>query len=51
MDDVVYQENMFWPIILGHMCRWKILKLSDFMFSQSEGTSQFVILQGAATCG
>ena len=21
VDDVVYQENMFWSIILGHICR------------------------------
>ena len=23
MDDVAYQENMFWPIILGHICSEK----------------------------
>ena len=51
MDDAVYQVNMFCPISLGHICRWKILKLSDFMFSQSVGTPQFVILQDGATCG
>ena len=38
MDDMVYQENMLSPIILGLICRWKTLKLSDFMFSQSGGT-------------
>ena len=38
MDDVVYQDNMLCPIILDPICRWKILKLSDFMFSQSGGT-------------
>ena len=51
MHDVVYQEKRLCPIILGHICSWKILKLSDFMFSQGEGTSQFVILQGGGTCG
>ena len=29
----------------------KILKLSDFMFLQSGGTLQFVILQRGGTCG
>ena len=38
MDVVVYRETRLCSIILGHMCRWKILKLSDLMFSQSEGT-------------
>ena len=54
MDDVVYQENMLCPIILGHIYSWKIVKLSDFMFLQGRGTPQFVILQGAGTsagCG
>ena len=32
MHDVVYVENRLCPIILGHICSWKILKLSDFMF-------------------
>ena len=45
MDVVVYRENRLCPIILGHMCRWKILKLSDLMFSQSGGTPKFMILQ------
>ena len=51
MDDVVYRENRLCPIILGHMCGWKILKLSDLMFSQSGGTPKFVIFQGGGTCG
>ena len=34
MGDVVYQENMFVPIILLHIYGWKILKLSDFMFDR-----------------
>ena len=38
MHDVVYVENRLCPIILGHICSLKILKLSDFMFSQSRGT-------------
>ena len=38
MDNVLYQENMLCPIILGHICRWKILKLRDFMFLQGRGT-------------
>ena len=36
MGDVVYQENMFVPIILLHIYSWKILKLSDFMFYRVE---------------
>ena len=51
MDDVVYQENMLCPIILGHIYSWKILKLREFMLLQGEGTLQFVILQGGGTCG
>ena len=51
MDDVVYQENRLCPITLGHICSWKILKMSDFMVSQSGGTLQFVILQGGGTGG
>ena len=51
MDDVLYQENMLCQIILGHICRWKILKLSDFMFSQSGGTHHFGIFQGGGTGG
>ena len=50
MHDVVYQENMLCPIILGHICRWKILKMTDFMFLQGGGTPQFVILNGGGTC-
>ena len=49
MHDVVYQENMLCPIILGHICRWKFLKMGDFMFSQGVGIRQFVILQGGGT--
>ena len=49
VDDVVYQENMLCPIILGHIYSWKIVKLSDFMFLQGKGTPQFVILQGGGT--
>ena len=33
MHDVVYVENRLCPIILGHICSLKILKLSYFMFS------------------
>ena len=51
LDDVVYQENRLCLIILGHMCSWKILKLSDFMFSQGGGIPQFVILKGGGTRG
>ena len=50
MDDVVYQENMLCPIILGLICSWKIRKLSDFMLAQGGGTSLFLILQGGRTC-
>ena len=35
---------------LGHIYSWKIVKLSDFMFSQGGGTHQFGILQGGGTC-
>ena len=49
MDDVVYQENGLFPIILDQICSWKIFKESDFMVSQGGGT-QFVILQGGGTC-
>ena len=49
MDDVVYQENRLCPIILGHICRWKFLKMCDFMFLQGAGIPQFVILQGGGT--
>ena len=38
MDDVEYQENKFSPIILGDICSWKIIKISDFMVSQGGGT-------------
>ena len=51
MGDVVYQENMFVPIILLHIYSWKVLKLSDFMFLQGGGTPQFVILQGGEHMG
>ena len=37
MDDVVHQENMLCPIILGHINSRKILKMSDFMVSQGGG--------------
>ena len=50
MHDVVYQENRLCPIILGHICRWTILKMTDFMFLQDGGTPQFVILKGGGTC-
>ena len=36
MGDVVYQENMFVPIILLHIYSWKIIKLSDFLFYRGE---------------
>ena len=42
MDEVVYQENRLCLIIFGHICSWKLLKLSDFMFSQGEGTPYFL---------
>ena len=32
MDDVLYEENILYSIILLHMYSSKILKLSDFMF-------------------
>ena len=51
MDDVLYQENMLCPIILGHICRWKILKLREFMVSQGGGTHHFGIFQGGGTGG
>ena len=51
MDDVVYQENRLCLIILGHICSWKILKLSEFMFSHGGGTPQFVISHGGGTHG
>ena len=50
MHHVVYQENRLCPIILGHICRWKILKMTDFMFLQVGRTPQFVILKGGGTC-
>ena len=50
MHHVVYQENRLCPIILGHICRWKILKMTDFMFLQGGRTPQFVILKGGGTC-
>ena len=34
MIDGLYQENMLCPMIFGHICGWKILKISDFMVSQ-----------------
>ena len=40
MHEVVYQENRLCPMMLGHICGWKILKMSDFM-----------ILLGGGTCG
>ena len=36
MGDVVYQDNMFVPIIFLHIHSWKILKLSDFIFYRVE---------------
>ena len=51
MDHVVYQENRLCLIIFDHIGSRKILKLSDFMFSQGGGTPQFVILQGGGTHG
>ena len=51
VDDVVYEENRLWSVIFGHMYSWKILKLSDFMFSQGGGIPQFVILKGGGTRG
>ena len=51
MGELVYQENVFVPIILLHIYSWKILKLSDFMFLQGGGTPQFVILQDRITYG
>ena len=50
MHDVVYQENRLCPIILGHICRWKILKITDLMFLKGGGSPQFVILKGGGTC-
>ena len=51
MDEVVYQENRLCLIIFGHICSWKFLNLSDFMFSQGRETPYFFILQGGGTCG
>ena len=51
MDDMLYQENRLCPIILGHICTWKILKMSDFMVLQAGGIPLSVILQGGGTCG
>ena len=51
MDDVVYQENRLCLIIFGHICSWKILKLTKFMFSHGGGTPQFVISHGGGTHG
>ena len=50
MHDVVYQENRLCPIIIGHIYRWKSVKLSDFMFLHGGVTPEFVILQGGGTC-
>ena len=50
MHDVIYQENRLCPIILGHICRWKILKMTDLMFLKGRGSPQFVILKGGGTC-
>ena len=50
MDEVVYQENRLCLIIFGHICSWKFLKLSDFMFAQGGGILQFVNFQGGGTC-
>ena len=49
MHDVVYPENILRPIILGHICSWKFLKMGDFMFSPGRAIPQFVILQGGGT--
>ena len=51
MDEVVYQENRLCLVIFGHICSWKFLNLSDFMFSQGRETPYFFILQGGGTCG
>ena len=51
VDDVVYQENRLCLIIFGHICSWKNLKLSEFMFSHGGGTPQFVISHGGGTHG
>ena len=50
MHDVVYQENMLRSILSGHIYSWKIVELSDFMFLQGGGKTQFVILQGGGIC-
>ena len=47
---------MMWYIkkigcVLGHICSWKILTMSDFMVLQAGGIPQFVMLQGEGTCG
>ena len=51
MDDLVYHKKKLFLIILGHNCRWKILKLSHFMLSQGGGMPEFVILKGGGTRG
>ena len=50
VHDVKYQENRLCPIILGHICSWKIPKMTDFMFLKGGGSPQFVILKGGGTC-
>ena len=50
MHDVIYQEKSLCPIILGHICRWKILKITDFMFLKGGASPHFVILKGGGTC-
>ena len=46
-----YTKNRLCSVILGHIYSCKILKLSDFMVSQSGGTPYFAIFQGGGTRG
>ena len=50
MDNVLYQENMLCLIILGHICRWKILKLSDLCFYRLEEHVDDVVYQENMFC-
>ena len=49
MHDVVYQENILCPIILGHIYIVENCKIERFYVLQGGGTPEFVILQGGRT--
>ena len=46
VHDVKYQENRLCPIILGHICRWKIPKMTDFMFLKGGGITTICDFKG-----